>query len=1850
MNKQKSSAIVKSLLAAAMLVPSFQVGTLAVSANEGTDTGGVSTLAETPMNMNLALNKPVTASAEYGSMPASNLTDDDESSRWSTEADATQWAVVDLGEIYQMNTFSMIWESDSVYASSYNIYVSDDGESWGEAVVARTGNTARNCTESLAEPVSGRYVKLEVTAMHGYPSVSASDFKVIYSDGETVPQDPYENVALNGTASSDSNEADGLNASKAFDGDRTTRESRWSSAVADGPHWLAVDLGQTRNIKTVMLYWETRKATHYQIQVSDDGSDWRTVKEINDRPASTTDRIILDNTESARYVRLYIDSFTAENPDGDVTWNTISLYEMEVYGGEIQESASDIANQIEIADPQLGDETLNVSYPETDRYTIEYKGTDYEQVVDENLHIYTPIVDTVVNVAFKITDNETGEYEFKEIGITIPGTYTQEEGDNAAPDILPELREWKGSTGNFTVSDSSRIIYADEGLQAAAEEMAADYKDLTGKDITVMQGTSDDVQAGDFYFALTDDTSMGLMEEGYLMNVEDAITVTAETQTGAYWATRTILQGLKLNNFETFPKGITRDYPLYEIRGYIMDVARRPFTMDFMEQIVKEMSWYKMNDFQVHINDNLIGLENKEDPMSAYSAFRLESSIKEGGTLTDSDGNPVTLNGENLVYQQDLTSTDLFYTKDEFRDFIQESRELGVNIVPEIDTPAHSLALTKVLPELRLGTSGRQNDHLNLIGESYNASLAFVQEIFSEYLDGSDPVFDAQTTVHIGADEYNASSQAYRMFVNDMLEYVEGTGRKARVWGSFTQAAQGEDINAEGVEINLWNFGYANMDKMYEDGFDLINCNDGNYYIVPNAGYYYDYLPDSTMYNLAINTISGVTIPAGDPQMKGGAFAVWNDMTDYLYNGVSEYDIWDRISNLPLFAAKLWGRGDMDLTQAQAASDALGEAPRTNFGYEVDSVTDEYINMPMDTLDDTSDNDFAVNEGENASIVEVDGKNALQLNGGTSYITTGLETAGLGNDLRVKVKRTSDSTDDQILFESPYGSIKAVQGDTGKVGFTRELYDYSFNYTLPVNEWVELEFKNQQNVIELYVNGSLVDTLGDDEQIQGRPMRATCMFPMAKVGSETDAFVGYVDDVRLGVNDDFASTMALDYAVETANAVMDAESSDVLQPLIDQAKELFTQYAPDAAAIESLTAQINDVLAGMDYEKADYSRVNAYLDLIDDLSVFTDATVKTLEMAVEAVRENLPASMQATVDAYEAAIVNALDGLELKELSNTNYVDSNMLKATASSYQRDGSDPKNVLDDNPSTMWHTDWNVTTMPHWIDLQISEPTVVNGLYYLPRQSGSNGNATSYQVQVKNAEGQYETVAEGTWSSNSSAKEVTFDAVETTNVRLVYVQAVNNNGSAAEIKLMLANVEPDVEGLQAAIEKASAITNNNYTEATWNALQAKIAEAEELAAAEDPDANEVEIMKVELVAATMALRLSDTIVDEEPASDAAIQALRDMVEKAIALGSEDEALNAAIEAAQAVLAEEDPTVTEVVTALLNLSEAMQAVNAGESVDALREDVQATIDFINENILNDVEGLRPAKVQALRDAVKAAQDAVDNPEADADQLKAANKAMTKAAQELWEIVTKAELESLIEAANGYLDGDYTAESLEALQAAIESAQTVAINDDATTAEVTEAITNLSNAIAGLESIRLDKSALEHEIELVSEMVANLDDYIASSVEGLADKLADAQNVLENATTQAEIDEATKTLREARLNARTKADTSALEELIAYAKSLDLSGYTTESAQAVIQNLARAENLITDPEITQEEVNDMVETLQASVDNLVEVNNSTSAEDTTNTAAAMQTGLFAGLLAVSAGLVLMMRRRRTER
>ena len=487
----------------------------------------------------------------------------------------------------------------------------------------------------------------------------------------------------------------------------------------------------------------------------------------------------------------------------------------------------------------------------------------------------------------------------------------------------------------------------------------------------------------------------------------------------------------------------------------------------------------------------------------------------------------------------------------------------------------------------------------------------------------------------------------------------------------------------------------------------------------------------------------------------------------------------------------------------------------------------------------------------------------MHLLGDTSYATTSLDTVGLNNDLRVKVKRESSSEEEQILFESSYGSIKAVQKGTGKVGLSRENHDYSFNYELPVNQWVELEFKNRKEVIDLYVNGQLVDTLGDDEQVNGRPLKATMMIPMERIGSKEHAFKGYVDDIRLGSEKSFASTMELDYLVTSASHIVEESQNKQLQEKLKEAKVALKEYDPNEQTILTLTNEIKELVNGIDYKKANYTRVDHYLNSIPkDLSIYTEDSVKNLQFVIDMIQRELPKSMQDTVDQYEVELTKALTKLQLKSQVNVNYIDKSKLTATASSYQHDGSDPKNVLDDNLSTMWHTDWNLST-PHWIAFENKEEMSVNGLTYVPRQTGKNGNVTKYRIEISDDGVNWKTVKEGNLSSDSSTKVIEFNTVKTKHLRLYYVEAVNNNGSAAEIKLHRADVPADVDGLKDVINKAKAMEDIGYLSTSWNHLQDTIKAAEGLVNAENPNANEIEIMKRQLTDAMVKLVLS---VDNE------------------------------------------------------------------------------------------------------------------------------------------------------------------------------------------------------------------------------------------------------------------------------------------------------------------------------------------------------------------------------------------------
>ena len=86
---------------------------------------------------------------------------------------------------------------------------------------------------------------------------------------------------------------------------------------------------------------------------------------------------------------------------------------------------------------------------------------------------------------------------------------------------------------------------------------------------------------------------------------------------------------------------------------------------------------------------------------------------------------------------------------------------------------------------------------------------------------------------------------------------------------------------------------------------------------------------------------------------------------------------------------------------------------------------------------------------------------------------------------------------------------------------------------------------------------------------------------------------------------------------------------------------------------------------------------------------------------------------------------------------------------------------KNLVDGDPSTIWHTMYSITVpkYPHWVDFDCGEMKLIKGFTYLPRQDGSpNGNIKSYKVQLS-ADGQTwtEPVSEGNFENSSKEKKV-------------------------------------------------------------------------------------------------------------------------------------------------------------------------------------------------------------------------------------------------------------------------------------------------------------------------------------------------------------------------------------------------------------------------------------------------------------------------------------------------------------
>jgi beta-galactosidase len=120
---------------------------------------------------------------------------------------------------------------------------------------------------------------------------------------------------------------------------------------------------------------------------------------------------------------------------------------------------------------------------------------------------------------------------------------------------------------------------------------------------------------------------------------------------------------------------------------------------------------------------------------------------------------------------------------------------------------------------------------------------------------------------------------------------------------------------------------------------------------------------------------------------------------------------------------------------------------------------------------------------------------------------------------------------------------------------------------------------------------------------------------------------------------------------------------------------------------------------------------------------------------------------------------------KLKATLSFEKIETVPLIVVSASSQETGERAANLVDGNPSSIWHTMYSVTVAqyPHWVDFDAGEVQQIKGFTYLPRPSGSNGDIKDYRLQVSLDGQQWQDVTEGTFeNTGKKLRTVLFDSL--------------------------------------------------------------------------------------------------------------------------------------------------------------------------------------------------------------------------------------------------------------------------------------------------------------------------------------------------------------------------------------------------------------------------------------------------------------------------------------------------------
>lgn len=355
--------------------------------------------------------------------------------------------------------------------------------------------------------------------------------------------------------------------------------------------------------------------------------------------------------------------------------------------------------------------------------------------------------------------------------------------------------------------------------------------------------------------------------DGYVMSIsKKGISIKAQNETGMQYAMTTLDQ-LREQHGNNLPCMTIEDWPQYEWRGLMLDCSRHFYTLEYLKKQVDMLARYKMNRLHLHLTDDQgWRVEIKRYPeltqQGAWREFNQQDSI----CINKYNGTEFELDRRFIIHHEGKTLYGGYYTQEQLRDLVAYAAERHVEIIPEIDMPGHTQAITSLYPQF---TATGESKWGTVFSFPLSPAKEEVYEFLQNVLDEVMEIFPSRY-IHIGADEVEKDTwkksdackalmeregfktyealQSY--FVNRIHKYLTSKGREMICWddaleGGDYKSPEGNGPLDSSVDIMYWRYwvgGVAqkateqNHHVIFTPGAPMYIAHDGPVYDI----YHYD--------------------------------------------------------------------------------------------------------------------------------------------------------------------------------------------------------------------------------------------------------------------------------------------------------------------------------------------------------------------------------------------------------------------------------------------------------------------------------------------------------------------------------------------------------------------------------------------------------------------------------------------------------------------------------------------------------------------------------------------------------------------------------------------------------------------------------------------------------------------------------------------------------------------------------------------------------------------------------------------------------------------------------------------------